>query len=74
MRSLPSKMNVSASPAAVQLFLRVLQARRGIAAVFVVLAAAGLYGAMHIADDTAIEKSAGGAGATAIDVAPEVEA
>ncbi len=44
-----------ASPKAVQIFLRVLHARRWIAGVFLILAAAGIYGALRVPDDPAIE-------------------
>ena len=49
-------MSVPASPKIVQIFLRVLQARAWIACVFVILAAAGIYGAMRVPDDPAIER------------------
>jgi uncharacterized protein len=44
-----------ASPKAVQIFLRVLHARRWIAGIFLILAAAGIYGALRVPDDPAIE-------------------
>src|ERR1700722_10178985 len=44
-----------ASPKAVQIFLRVLHARRWIAGIFLFLAAAGIYGALRVPDDPAIE-------------------
>jgi predicted RND superfamily exporter protein len=44
-----------ASPKLVQFFLRVLQVRRWIAAVFLILTAAGIYGALQVPDDPAIE-------------------
>ncbi len=44
-----------ASPKAVQIFLRVLHARRWIAGVFLIFAAAGIYGALRVPDDPAIE-------------------
>src|ERR1700688_844080 len=44
-----------ASPKVVQFFLLVLQARRWIAGVFLFLAAAGIYGALRVPDDPAIE-------------------
>src|ERR1700675_4504283 len=43
------------SPKVVQIFLRVLHARRWIAGVFLFLAAAGIYGALRVPDDPAIE-------------------
>ncbi len=49
-------MSVSASPKVVQLFLHVLRARAWIAGAFLVLAAAGIYGAMRVPDDPAIER------------------
>jgi predicted RND superfamily exporter protein len=49
-------MNVPASPKAVHLFLRVLAARRWIAGAFVILTAAGIYGALRVPDDPAIER------------------
>src|SRR5580698_3420559 len=48
-------MSVPASPKVVQVFRRVLQARGFIAAAFLILAAAGLYGALRVPDDPAIE-------------------
>ena len=44
-----------ASPKVIQFFLLVLQARRPIAGVFLLLAAAGIYGALRVPDDPAIE-------------------
>src|SRR6202166_197439 len=44
-----------ASPKVVQFFLLVLQARRWIAGVFLFLPAAGIYGALRVPDDPAIE-------------------
>jgi uncharacterized protein len=49
-------MNVAASPAVVQFFLRVLHARRWIAAAFLLLAGAGLYGATQVPTDAAIDR------------------
>jgi uncharacterized protein len=48
-------MSVPASPKVVQVFRRVLQARGFIAGAFLILAAAGLYGALRVPDDPAIE-------------------
>jgi len=49
-------MNVAASSAVVQFFLRVLSARGWIAGAFVLLAAAGLYGATQVPTDAAIDR------------------
>jgi uncharacterized protein len=49
-------MSVPASPRVVQIFIRVLQARVWIAAAFLILAAAGIYGALRVPDDPAIER------------------
>jgi predicted RND superfamily exporter protein len=49
-------MSVPASPQIVQLFRRVLRARSWIAAAFLVLTAAGIYGALRVPDDPAIER------------------
>ena len=49
-------MSVPASPKVVQIFFRVLAARGWIAAAFLVLAAAGIYGALRVPDDPAIER------------------
>jgi uncharacterized protein len=49
-------MSVPASPKVVQVFLRVLQARRWIAGLFLILAAAGIYGALRVPNDPAIER------------------
>jgi len=49
-------MTVPASPKVVQFFLRVLQARRWIAGTFLILAVAGIYGAMQVPDDPAIDR------------------
>src|ERR1700722_8940670 len=51
-----SFMSVPASPKVVQLFLHVLRARAWIAGAFLVLAAVGIYGAMRVPDDPAIER------------------
>jgi uncharacterized protein len=49
-------MSVPASPKVVQVFLRVLRARRWIAGVFLILGAAGIYGALRVPNDPAIER------------------
>jgi predicted RND superfamily exporter protein len=49
-------MSVPASPKVVHLFLRVLAARRWIAGAFLILTAAGIYGALRVPDDPAIER------------------
>jgi predicted RND superfamily exporter protein len=49
-------MSVPASPKVVQVFLRLLRARRWIAGAFLILAAAGIYGALQVPDDSAIER------------------
>ena len=49
-------MRVPASPTVVQMFLRVLRARRWIAAAFVLLTAAGIYGTLQVPNDPAIER------------------
>jgi predicted RND superfamily exporter protein len=49
-------MSVPASPKLVQIFLRLLRARVWIAGVFLILAAAGVYGAMRVPSDSAIER------------------
>jgi uncharacterized protein len=49
-------MSVPASPKIVQIFLHVLRARRLIAGAFVVLAAAGIYGALRVPSDPSIER------------------
>jgi len=49
-------MSVPASPKVVQVFLLLLRARGWIAGAFVILAAAGIYGAMRVPDDSAIER------------------
>jgi uncharacterized protein len=48
-------MSVPASPKIVQLFLHVLRARSSIAAAFLILTAAGIYGALRVPDDPAID-------------------
>jgi uncharacterized protein len=48
-------MSVPASPKVVQVFRRVLGARGWIAGAFLILAAAGLYGALRVPNDPAIE-------------------
>ena len=49
-------MSVPASPKLIEIFIRVLNARGWIAAAFLLLAAAGIYGAMRVPDDPAIER------------------
>ncbi len=49
-------MSVPASPKVVRIFLRVVRARSWIAAAFLVLAAAGVYGALRVPNDPAIER------------------
>jgi uncharacterized protein len=49
-------MSVPASPRLVQVFQHILRARVWIACMFLVLAAAGIYGALKIPDDPAIER------------------
>src|SRR5271154_554739 len=49
-------MSVPASPKVVQVFLLLLRARVWIAGAFVILAGAGIYGAMRVPDDSAIER------------------
>jgi len=49
-------MNVPASPKIVRIFLRVLRTRGWIAGAFLILAAAGIYGALRVPDDPAIER------------------
>jgi predicted RND superfamily exporter protein len=49
-------MNMLISPRLVQIFLRVLHARRWIVAAFTILAVAGVYGATRIPTDPAIER------------------
>ena len=48
-------MSVPASPKIVQLFLCVLRMRSWIAAAFLILTAAGIYGALQVPDDPAID-------------------
>ncbi len=55
-RSAPSPMSVPASPKVVQVFRRVLQARAWIAGAFLILAAAGIYGALRVPSDSAIDR------------------
>jgi uncharacterized protein len=52
-------MSVPASPKVVQVFRRVLRARGWIAGAFLILAAVGLYGALRVPDDPAIERLIG---------------
>jgi uncharacterized protein len=47
-------MRVPAAPKVVRIFLRVLRARRWIAAAFLVLTAAGAYGALHVPNEPSI--------------------
>ena len=49
-------MRVPAAPRVVRIFLRVLRARRWIAAAFLMLTAAGAYGALHVPNDPSIER------------------
>jgi hypothetical protein len=49
-------MSVPASPKIVQIFLRILRAQGWIVGIFLVLAAAGIYGALRVPDDPAIER------------------
>ena len=49
-------MSVPASPKVVQFFLRLLHARTYIAGAFLLLTIAGIYGAMQVPDDSAIER------------------
>ncbi|MGA2707916.1 MAG: efflux RND transporter permease subunit [Steroidobacteraceae bacterium] len=49
-------MSLPASPKVVQIFLRILRARGWIAGAFLILAAAGIYGALKVPDDPAIER------------------
>jgi len=49
-------MSVPASPKLVQIFLRLLRARVWIAGAFLLLTAAGIYGAMRVPSDSAIER------------------
>ena len=49
-------MSVPASPKVVQGFLRLLHARSWIAGAFLILTAAGIYGALQVPDDSAIER------------------
>jgi predicted RND superfamily exporter protein len=49
-------MSMPASPKAVDFFVRVLAARRWIAGAFLILTAAGIYGALRVPDDPAIDR------------------
>jgi len=49
-------VSLPASPKLIQIFLRILRARAWIAAGFLILAAAGIYGASKIPNDPAIER------------------
>lgn len=49
-------MNLSSSPAVVQVFFRVLKARAWIAGAFLLFAGAGLYGASQVANDPSIDR------------------
>jgi uncharacterized protein len=49
-------MSVPASPKVVQVFLRLLRARGWIAGAYLILAAAGIYGALQVPDESAIER------------------
>jgi uncharacterized protein len=49
-------MRVPAAPKVVQIFLRVLRARRWIVAAFVLLTAAGVYGTLQVPSDPSIER------------------
>jgi predicted RND superfamily exporter protein len=49
-------MSVPASPKLVQIFLRLLRARVWIAGAFLILTAAGIFGAMRVPSDSAIER------------------
>jgi uncharacterized protein len=48
-------MSVPAAPAALRIFKRLLRLRGWIAAAFLVVSLAGVYGALHVPDDVAIE-------------------
>jgi predicted RND superfamily exporter protein len=48
-------MSAPASPRALQIFMRIVQLRRWIAGAFVLLTVAGIYGALRVPDDLAIE-------------------
>ena len=52
-------MSVPASPKILQIFLRVLRARHWIVGIFLILAAAGIYGASRVPNDPAIERLIG---------------
>ncbi len=49
-------MSVPASPKVIEIFTRVLHARGWIAAAFLLFTAAGIYGALQVRDDPAIER------------------
>jgi predicted RND superfamily exporter protein len=49
-------MRVPAAPKVVQIFLRVLRARRWIVAAFLLLTAAGIYGTLQVPSDPSIER------------------
>jgi uncharacterized protein len=49
-------MSLPASPKVVQVFLHVLRVRGWIAGAFLILAAAGIYGALRVPDDPSIER------------------
>jgi uncharacterized protein len=49
-------MRIPAAPRVVQIFLRVLRARGWIAAAFLILTTAGVYGALHVPNDPSIER------------------
>jgi uncharacterized protein len=49
-------MSLPASPKVLRIFLHVLRLRRTIVVAFALFAAAGIYGALHIPDDPAIER------------------
>jgi len=49
-------VSLPASPKVIQIFLRILSAHAWIAAVFVILAAAGIYGATKLPNDPAIDR------------------
>jgi predicted RND superfamily exporter protein len=49
-------MRIPAAPRVVQVFLRVLRARGWIAAAFLILTTAGVYGALHVPNDPSIER------------------
>src|SRR5882724_4920417 len=49
-------MNVHDSPKVLRFFMRILQMRGGIVCAFVILTAAGIYGATRIPNDPAIDR------------------